>query len=257
MADDSTDVADGRGRRSFLGLGLAGLATVLAGCESSPAPGATSSSSGSKLPAQSLLAEPSVSSPDDAWSRLQTGNQRFAGGAARHPDESAGLRQTLAGGQHPFAIVFSCVDSRVPPELVFDQGLGDLFVIRSAGHVLDHAVLGSLQYGVAELKIPLLLVLGHEKCGAVKATVEAVEKHSAASGTDIDALVTAIRPAVLKAQEKHPADLIDASVRANTVAVAADLGTKPIIGAAVSAGKLKIVGARYDLDTGLAEALMS
>jgi carbonic anhydrase len=141
----------------------------------------------------------------------------------------------------------------VPPELVFDQGLGDLFVTRSAGQVVDHAILGSIQYGVAELKIPLLVVLGHEKCGAVKATLEAVEKHSPPSGSDIDALVTAIRPAVDKAEAEHATDKLDASIRNNVVNIVTRLGKETILAPAIASGKLRVVGARYDLDTGAVE----
>jgi len=200
---------------------FAGLSTVLAGCGSDAGSAVVERTAGGPVPP-----EPTVSTPDEALARLTAGNQRFASGAVRHPDETTARRMELVAGQHPFAVIFSCVDSRVPPELVFDQGLGDLFVIRSAGQVLDRAILGSLQYGIAELKIPLLMVLGHEKCGAVKATVEAVEKKSAAGGNDIDALVAAIRPAVVKAEGEHPTDLLDSAIRMNVSAVVADLGGK-------------------------------
>jgi carbonic anhydrase len=243
-------------RRAVLGLGLlGGVAAVLGGCDADDTPAGPLSTGANTPPAKSLVAEPSVSTPAEAWARLEAGNARFAAGTVTHPDATGDRREQLAGGQHPFATVFSCVDSRVPPELVFDQGLGDLFVIRSAGHVTDHAVLGSLEYGVAELKIPFLLVLGHEKCGAVKATIEAVEKHSPAGGTDIDDLVAGIRPAVEKAKTGNPADLLDATVRTNTQAVVAALAGKSILGEAVKAGTLKIAGARYDLDTGTVELL--
>ena len=171
------------------------------------------------------------------------------------PDQDIAYRTALAAGQHPFAAILSCADSRVPPEIVFDQGLGDLFVARTAGQVVDHAVLGSIQYGIAELKIPLLVVLGHEKCGAVKATIEAVEKKSAASGTDIDALVAAIKPAVEEEEEAAAADLVDAVVRRNATNIVAALGKKPILSDAVAAGSLQIVAARYDLDAGTVEFL--
>jgi carbonic anhydrase len=145
------------------------------------------------------------------------------------------------------------VDSRVPPELVFDRGLGDLFVIRTAGQVIDTAVLGSLEFGVAELKIPLLMVLGHEKCGAVKATIETVEKGGTAEA-DIEALVNGIRPAVEHAKGEA-GDLLDNAVKANVVAVVQKLKQSPILKEAIEQGKLTIVGARYDLDTGAVETL--
>jgi carbonic anhydrase len=235
-------------RRAALGLGVVAGVGALVGCAKNDKTGATAG-------AAATPSEPAVTNPDEAIARLQAGAARFSAGTVSRPDQSLTYRATLAKGQHPFACILSCVDSRVPPELVFDQGLGDLFVTRTAGQVVDHAVLGSIQYGVAELKIPLVVVLGHEKCGAVKATVEAVEKKSAAMGNDIDALVAAIKPAVLKAEESKPADLLDASVRENVKEIVASVGKKPVLSTAVAGGKLKIVGARYDLDTGSVEFL--
>ena len=168
-------------------------------------------------------------------------------------NESKSRRVELAKGQNPFATIFSCVDSRVPPELVFDRGLGDLFVIRTAGHVIDKAVLGSLEFGVAELKIPLLLVLGHEKCGAVKATVEAVENNATAEA-EINWLVDSIRPAVEQAKAQ-PGDLLDNSVKANVSLTVEHLKQSSILSEAVEKGELKIIGARYDLDTGVVEVI--
>src|SRR5207237_5372942 len=107
--------------------------------------------------------------PDQALSRLVAGNQRFVAHKPTHPHEDLARRHDLAGSQHPFAVVLSCSDSRLPPELVFDQGLGDLFVIRVAGNITDAAVIGSIEYAVEHLHAPLIVVLGHEKCGAVTA----------------------------------------------------------------------------------------
>jgi carbonic anhydrase len=232
-----------------LGL-LAGVGVAAAACGSK-----TGNEVGQEAPTSAAPSEPTVTNPDDAIARLKAGAERFASGGVQRPDQDTTYRATLAAGQHPFACILSCVDSRVPPEIVFDQGLGDLFVTRTAGQVVDHAVLGSIQYGVAELKIPLVVVLGHEKCGAVKATVEAVEKNSAPGGNDIDVLVTAIKPAVQKAEADKATDMLDASVRNNVANIVTDIGTKPILSAAVAAGTLKIVGARYDLDTGKVEFL--
>lgn len=238
-------------RRTALRLGLlAGVGALAAACGSK-----TGDEGAGQAPSSAPPPEPKVTNPADALVRLKAGGERFASGGVRRPDQDTTYRATLAAGQHPFACILSCVDSRVPPEIVFDQGLGDLFVARTAGQVIDHAVLGSIQYGVAELKIPLVVVVGHEKCGAVKATLEAVEKSSAPTGTDIDALVTAIKPAVQKAETDKATDMLDASVRNNVTNIVADLGTRAILGAAVTAGTLKIVGARYDLDTGEVEWL--
>jgi carbonic anhydrase len=239
-------------RRVALRLGLlAGVGAVAAACGSK-----TDDGTGvGQAPSSPAASEPTVTNPDQALERIKAGAERFASGGVHRPDQDTTYRATLAAGQHPFACVLSCVDSRVPPEIVFDQGLGDLFVTRTAGQVVDHAVLGSIQYGVAELKIPLLVVLGHEKCGAVKATLEAVEKNAPAGGTDIDVLVAAIKPAVQKAEADKSTDMLDASVRNNVGNIVTDLGTKAVLGAAVAAGTLKIVGARYDLDTGEVEFL--
>src|SRR5690606_31980825 len=122
-------------------------------------------------------------------------NARWRAFREEHPDETRAVRQELVAGQHPFAVVLGCIDSRVPPELVFDQGLGDLMTVRSAGEVLDEAVLGSVAYGVLELGIPLVLVLGHQSCGAVRATVEADESGEHLPG-HIQYIADRIRPVI-------------------------------------------------------------
>jgi carbonic anhydrase len=235
-------------RRAALRLGgIAMLGAAVAAC------GGGSSTSTAAAPAQSTEPERSDTqklTAAQALARLQAGNARFVAGSPHHPDQASSRRAALAAGQHPLAQVLSCADSRVPPELVFDQGLGDLFITRSAGQVVDHAVLGTIQFGVAEFGIPLLVVLGHQKCGAVKATVEALEKHSAASGTDIDTLVAAIRPAVEKAEAANPADVLDAAIGNNVDNVISQLRAAPVLAAAIKAGKLQVVGAVYSLDSG-------
>jgi len=238
-------------RRVALGLGFAAGVGALVGCAKSTDTG-TGDEAAKSSPAPS---EPTVTTPEQAITRLTNGAARFTAGGPLRPDQSVDYRTALAAGQHPFAAILSCADSRVPPEIVFDQGLGDLFVTRTAGQVVDHAVLGSIQYGIAELKIPLIVVLGHEKCGAVKATIEATEKKSPAAGNDIDALVAAIKPAVEEEEATKPADLVDAVVRKNVANIVAALAKKPILSAAVTAGSLQIVGARYDLDAGTVEFL--
>jgi carbonic anhydrase len=237
----------GVSRRGVLGLGALAVG-ALAGCGSDTAAVTKDAKTGESP-------EPAASTAPQALARLRAGNQRFAASKQRHPDQTKARRTELARGQHPFALVLACVDSRVPPELVFDQGLGDLFVARSAGQVLDDAVVGSIEYGVAELHVPLVVVLGHEKCGAVKATLEAVEKKSPALGNDIDALVTAIRPAVEKAEAEHASDALDAAVRYNVANIVAELKSGPVLKPAVAAGTLQVVGARYALNTGIVSFL--
>lgn len=236
-------------RRQLLTLGAAGAGALLL------------SACGKK--AEAVAAEPLVAerddaaeiTPKDARDRLEEGNLRFVEGKSQYPDTSLERRKKLGDGQAPFAAILSCADSRVPPELVFDQGLGDLFVVRSAGQVVDDAVLGTLQFGVAELHTPLLVVLGHTSCGAVKATIEAVEKKSPPSGTGIDALVTALKPSVEEAEESGATEetLLPAAVTNNVDHVVEQLRTAKVLSSALKAGKLRILGAVYDIATGEVE----
>ena len=188
----------------------------------------------------------------DIKERLVTGNERYVKGTPAHPDMSLARRKKLGEGQKPFAAVLSCADSRVPPELVFDQGLGDLFVVRSAGQVVDRAVLGTLQFGVGELEIPYLVVMGHTKCGAVNATIEHLESKKGPTGTDIDALVAAISHAVHEAESAgiESADLPEAVIEFNVDRVVSELEEAKVLMTAEKKRALKIVGAVYDVDTG-------
>jgi carbonic anhydrase len=225
-------------RRRFLRLsGLAAIGVTASACTS---PFARSE--------PALASEPAVTTPDQALQRLLEGNQRYAAAKPTYPNLTVERRTQLAQGQHPFSIVFSCVDSRVPPELVFDRGLGDLFVVRTAGHALDDAVLGSIEYGVAELAIPLILVLGHEKCGAVKAALEAVE-HNTTAPDRIQTLVRNITPAI-EQSKGQPGDALDNAVITNTALMVEQLKTTPLLMDALGKGQLKILGARYDIDSG-------
>jgi carbonic anhydrase len=196
-----------------------------------------------------------VSSADKALRLLKEGNRRFAAGEMIHPDQTVQRRKEVAKGQKPFAIVFGCVDSRVPPEIVFDRGLGDLLVIRTAGHALDSASLNSVEFGVHELGIPLVMVLGHQKCGAVAASIEAVEKGAKPHG-HIGALVAAIKPAVEKVKGR-PGDLLDNAVRANVELTVNKLQRSKLLAEFLAKGKAKVVGARYDLGTGAVEITVS
>ena len=224
-------------RRDFLkASGLTAVSLAMASC----------------APAETPTEGP-VTNAEEALQRLIEGNERYAANKSTALNESQSRRVELAQGQAPFATIFSCVDSRVPPELVFDRGLGDLFVIRTAGQVIDNAVLGSLEYGVAELKIPLLMVLGHEKCGAVKATVEAVEQNATAEA-EINWLVDGIRPAVEEVKGQA-GDLLDNAVKANVSLTVERLKGSAILSEALEKSELRIVGARYDLDSGMVEII--
>jgi carbonic anhydrase len=199
-----------------------------------------------------LASEPAVAgpSPDEALARLVEGNRRFVSGSVTHPNQTAERRQALAKGQAPFAIVLTCSDSRVSPELYFDQGIGDLFVIRNAGNILDDHVIGSMEYAVEHLHAPLIVVVGHAKCGAVAAAVGGGE----APG-HIRSIVGALEPAVEQVKGL-PGDKAENALRANAQFVASILRrVEPILGESVKAGKVKVVAARYDLESGRIEIL--
>lgn len=188
--------------------------------------------------------------PDTALQRLLDGNARFVAGKPAHAHEDAARRAEIARGQAPFAIVLACADSRVAPEILFDQGLGDIFVVRVAGNVLDNVVLGSIEYAAEHIGSPLVVVLGHEKCGAVAATVAGGH----APG-HVFSIVEALLPAVEQTKDR-PGDAVDNAVRANVQLVVERLrASGPIVAELVEQQKLRIVGARYDLDTGAVEIL--
>jgi carbonic anhydrase len=191
---------------------------------------------------------------DIALQILMDGNQHFSSGQANDHNRNEARRREVAGGQKPYAAILGCSDSRVPPEIIFDCGLGDLFVVRTAGHVLDRVVLGSLELGVVELGVPLILVLGHENCGAVKQTLEVLEGHAQADD-QIITLVEGIKPAIEKAKGKT-GDKVEVVVRANVEMVVAQLKNTPLLAKALSNAQLKIVGGRYDLHSGVVEIIV-
>jgi carbonic anhydrase len=194
--------------------------------------------------------ETSSVSAEEALKMLMEGNERYVAAKAKHPAQSEERRAEVAKGQHPFAVILGCADSRVPPELVFDQGLGDLFTVRVAGNLLDDSVLGSIEYALEHVHVPLVVVLGHERCGAVAAALELSNSGGHAEG-HVDMLVKAIQPAVAQAKTQGGDDVLDTAIIANVGHVVGQLKTnQPIIGKMVSAGKATIVGGRYDLETG-------
>ena len=189
-------------------------------------------------------------SSDQALRDLVAGNKRYAAARSIYPHQTAARRTQVARGQHPFAVILGCSDSRVPPEIVFDQGLGDLFVIRVAGNIVDDTVLGSIEYAAEHLGVRLVMVLGHKRCGAVDAAV----KRGEAAG-HISSLAEAIRPAVEKARGQ-PGDLLDNAVKANVERVVGQLQlSEPILVKLVKEGRLNIVGAYYDLESGVVDLI--
>ncbi|UNU24694.1 carbonic anhydrase [Microcoleus vaginatus] len=188
--------------------------------------------------------------PNSALQKLMEGNQRYIEQKRTFPDQARSRIVEVAQGQHPFATILACSDSRVAPEIIFDQGLGDLFDIRVAGNFLDDVVLGNIEYAALELGVPLLVILGHERCGAVKAALDgkAVPGH-------ISTLVAAIKPAV-DSTKGQTGNAWDNAVRANVQMNVNKLqSSSPILAEAVKAGKLKVVGGRYDLDSGKVEII--
>jgi carbonic anhydrase len=187
---------------------------------------------------------------DEAMQRLRDGNARFVQDKMTHPRQQADRRAEIAKGQKPWAIVVCCSDSRVGPEIVFDQGLGDLFVMRTAGEVVDDVGLGSIEYAVEHFGTRLVVVLGHSRCGAVAAALSGGEN----SG-HVDAVVKAIRPAIETARGES-GDPLDNAIRANVRTVVRRLATAaPILSARSKDGRLRVVGACYDLDSGRVEMM--
>lgn len=207
--------------------------------------------------------EPGVS-PDEALKKLMDGNKHYVDFRLTiHAMSDAKKRTSLANSQKPYAIVLTCSDSRVPPEIVFDKGLGEIFVVRVAGNIPDPVVLGSIEYAAEHLGSSLIMVLGHERCGAVTATVDA--KGKSTGSANIDAIVTVIAPNVKTAEndcgackgdkncaETKKNDFVECVIDANAKAVAASLTkASTILKHMVDEKKIKIVAAKYDLDDGV------
>jgi carbonic anhydrase len=190
---------------------------------------------------------------EDSLSKLTDGNKRFVSGELSKKDIGESRRQELTKGQSPFATVLSCSDSRVAPELIFDEGLGDIFIVRDAGNVADQVTIGSIEYGVEHLHTPLLVILGHEKCGAVTAALDAKGKPEG----NIGAILKKIMPAVQKAKKagKDRETTLDLAIQENVRHTYKDVMKSKIVRELVHDGKLKVVGAEYYLGTGKVEMI--
>ncbi len=189
--------------------------------------------------------------PAQALQLLLDGNQRFVAGKPEHPNQTPARRAEVAKGQHPFAAVLACSDSRTPPEVIFDRGLGDIFTVRVAGNVADKVVIESLDYSVKHLGVRVVMVLGHRRCGAV---IAAVEGHEGTADQDVGPMLSELRPAVAESKGM-PGDPVENAVRENVILVMKNLESSTELAAMVKAGDLKIVGGIYDLDTGTIEML--
>ncbi len=194
--------------------------------------------------------------PTEAWRDLETGNARFLAGAPAHPRQDVDRREQLAAAQVPHAALFGCSDSRLAAEIIFDQGLGDLFVVRNAGQVVSDSAIASLEYAVAVLGVPLVVVLGHDSCGAVQAAIDAAGPDAPALPPLIATHVAPIAPAVAAVKHAHPGVPIDPDSVGGVHlerTVAALLARSELLSVAVADGTLAIVGAQYRLAEGRAE----
>ncbi|GAA2192541.1 carbonic anhydrase [Micromonospora lupini] len=193
---------------------------------------------------------PMPTEPARAYAELAAGNRRFVSGAPRHPNQDAGHRAAVADGQHPFAVIVGCSDSRLAAEIIFDRGLGDLFVVRTAGHTAGPEVLGSVEYAVTVLGTPLVVVLGHDSCGAVQAAREAAATGVAPPG-HLPAVVDAVLPSLRRATAEGVADIdgiVDIHI-AQTVETL--LGESPVLADEVAQGRCAVVGMSYRLAAGV------
>jgi carbonic anhydrase len=228
-----------QGRREFLALSAASIAAA------------------ALFGARRVFAADAATSvtPDEALAKLKAGNEKYISAPQVCAVDLANQRGQVANGQTPWATIIACSDSRVPPELLFGGlGLGEIFVARNAGNMVDTATMGTIEYGAEHLGIPLVVVMGHEKCGAVAAACEVVEKHTKLPGS-IGPMVDAIVPAA-KAVRGKPGDFVDNAVRESAKRTALKVATKSeIVSHLIKDKKVKVVAARYDLDDGRVEFL--
>ena len=191
------------------------------------------------------------SNPISAWKALKEGNERFVAGQPEHPSQGIEDRARLTEAQKPTAVLFGCGDSRVAAELIFDQGLGDMFVVRTAGHVIDSAVLGSIEYAVGVLNVPLIAVLGHDSCGAVKATLTALDEGDIPGGYIRD-IVERVMPSILLGRRDGLTRVDEFEARHVTVTARQLVSRSKAVSDAVDAGTLAIAGVTYHLADGTA-----
>ena len=187
--------------------------------------------------------------PMTAWKALKEGNQRFVSGKPVHPSQGVQRRASLTDGQQPTAVLFGCGDSRVAAEIIFDQGLGDMFVVRTAGHVIDSAVLGSIEFAVVVLEVPLIVVLGHDSCGAVKAALSALDGGAVPGGYLRD-VVERVAPSILLGRRDGLRTIDEFEARHVAETTTQLVGRSPVIAERVAAGSVSIAGTTYHLADG-------
>jgi len=189
-------------------------------------------------------------SAKEAWRVLVDGNQNFVNGTPAHPRQDADVRRAIANRQRPFAALFGCSDSRLAAEMIFDVGLGDLFVVRKAGQVIAETILGSLEFAVEVLKVPLILVLGHDECGAVRAAMDSAAGELEVEGEFIHNLVDRIMPTLERSRALGETSIDDITARHVADTIEELLERSKVISDAVKTGKLAVVGANYKLELG-------
>ncbi|MDX3387170.1 carbonic anhydrase [Streptomyces niveiscabiei] len=243
-------------RRAFLAGGLIATAAVISGCSSKTgnnAAAAKATPAAATTP-PSAASDARPGSPWAAFARLMDGNKRWVDGNLQHPDRNPARREFVAEEQKPYGVILSCIDSRVPPELLFDTGLGDLFVMRTGGQVVAPVVTGSVEYGPMTAGTPLIVVLGHQRCGAVKAAYKALKDDKPLPG-NLQSIAEALRPAYEEVSRQKHADPVDAMIRVHTKQTSADLRTNADLAPLVKKGAVAVVSAYYSLDTGRVEVL--
>ncbi|MBC9728503.1 carbonic anhydrase [Streptomyces sp. TRM68367] len=245
-------------RRALLTGGLAATAAMLTACSTkSDSKGGTATGNAQPAAAATTPAPSAGLRPDSPWeafARLMDGNKRWVAGKLQHPDRDPVRRQFVSQEQKPYGVILSCIDSRVPPELLFDTGLGDLFVMRTGGQVVSPVVVGSAEYGPLTAGTPLIVVLGHQRCGAVKAAHKALKDNKPLPG-NLQSIAEALRPAYREIANQKHADPVDAMTRVHVKQTAADLRSNADLSPLVRKGDLGVISAYYSLDTGRVDVL--
>ncbi|MFI1360499.1 carbonic anhydrase [Streptomyces sp. NPDC020898] len=241
-------------RRAIITGGAAATVALIAGCSSKSESSGKQATGAAAAKSASPTASVRPDSPWSAFARLMDGNKRWVDGTLQHPDRDPARREFVAQEQDPYGVVLSCIDSRVPPELLFDTGLGDLFILRTGGQVVGPVVTGSVEYGPVTSGTPLIVVLGHQRCGAIKAAYEAMRDGKKLPG-NLQAISDALKPAYEATVTAKAADPVDTMIRVHVKQTAADLRSNRDLAPMVKKGDLAVVSAYYSLDTGQVEVL--
>ncbi|GHG46747.1 carbonic anhydrase [Streptomyces griseocarneus] len=239
-------------RRAMLTGGLLAAAAALSGCSSKSTP--KTADAAPRKATKTAAPDPRPTTAKEAFARLMEGNKRWVSGNLQHPDRDPTRRELVAQTQEPYGVILSCIDSRVPPELLFDTGLGDLYVLRTGAQAVGPVVTGSVEYGPMTTGTPLIVVLGHQRCGAVEASYKALREGATLPG-NLQAIAEALRPAYEQTVKRPGADPVDTMARAQARLTAGDLRSNKDLAPLVKKHSLAVVSAYYSLDTGQVEVL--